>query len=1194
MKTIKEQLKKNLIKPFLPLGFSTLTLVILLYSLSQAAEAKHPASAAQTLQEKSSSISLDAQLGVPVCEQSHNRALNPSFEIDIQEPPDQPDDWQEDGSCTFSYSDPGPDSDVSARIVGASLDCKLRSPTYGVVVRADRLRHYDYSARIKTNLLAGQAFLRIRFLNEGGVTVRISDTVPVTDTQNAWVKTNGSVQVPNDAEYVRLETILAGPAQGSAWFDDVFMGLATCLDVSKSDDPDPVAPGGMLTYTIVYSNVGREKATKGEVIESYDNDVRFVWAYPSPVISPTTWDIPDVPPGGSGMITVVVQVKGDTRKSWLFNRVYVRSDETVGAVSTVITTAVTVSVNCKIDLDLPVVKKLGKPGYPTNYDDLALENTGACDGEANLAVTSSQSWTVTISPPPTYTLLSGDFREVMVSLNVPPDALSDTVDFAFITATLTCKPPCSETVIKTQTVTTTVGLAGSVVLTPGHPDGSASPDGQVVYTHALTNAVNFTQTVTLTADSSQGYSVTVTPITKELTPWNSSVVTVTVLVPSNAFSGTVDTTIVTATGTVTGQDTATDITAVRLAGDVTLTPNHPDGNALRGEQVVYTHTLTNDINFTQTITLTVSSSQGYPVTVTPTTTDELAPWDKSTVVTVTVFVPSDTPSDTEDTTVVTATGTITGQDTATNITVVEPRGVTLTPGHSGSASPGEQLVYTHTLTNNTNITQTMTLTASSSWGDTVTEVDPTTTESLAPWSGSRVVTVTVCCVPGDALSGTVYTTVLTATGMVTGQDTVTNVTTVGLVGHITLTPNHSGSTLPGKQIIYTHTLTNNVNFTQTVTLTASLSQGHTVTVTPTTTDELTPQDKSTVVTVTVLVSRNASAGTVYTTVITATGTVTGQDTATDVTTVLVPSPPSVTISGTTTGKINMTDTFTANVNASTAMLPINYTWSPTPTKGQGNPIATYTWYTVGAKIITVTATNDVGPGTDTHTIMVELHTVYLPLILRNWPPPPTLNPITPPNANTSYTVSWDTDYIAATYTLQEATNNTFSDAKTIYPNTATSYTITSRCIKQYYYRVMAYSNLGRSDWSNTESVQVRWECEPNNTLSSATGPIISDVSDLTYYGTFPGQGDMSDYFYFELDASRSIELWLTNIQNEHDYDLYLRRANGSVIEKSKKAGNANEHILPTNLSRGLYYIQVHNYGESGNTEPYHLQVIFKQ
>jgi hypothetical protein len=220
--------------------------------------------------------------------------------------------------------------------------------------------------------------------------------------------------------------------------------------------------------------------------------------------------------------------------------------------------------------------------------------------------------------------------------------------------------------------------------------------------------------------------------------------------------------------------------------------------------------------------------------------------------------------------------------------------------------------------------------------------------------------------------------------------------------------------------------------------------------------------------------------------------------------------------------------------------------------------------------------------------------ICLPLILRNWPPPldtPVLQAIDNPGGDGDYTVNWSAVSMADTYILQEATKSSFSDAVTVYTGPATHKDITGRGAARYYYRVQASSASSSSPWSNPRWVDVLWEAEPNdNGQTEANGPIVSG---LTYYGLFPVEADIKDYFYFDLLVARPVELWLTNIPSGHDYDLVLRRMNLTEIARSDNNGNADEHILSDVLQTGRYLVQVYRQSKSGSQQEYHLRVVYE-
>jgi parallel beta-helix repeat protein len=74
----------------------------------------------------------------------------------------------------------------------------------------------------------------------------------------------------------------------------VTVGYAPLLSIEKSDDPDPVQPGGRLNYSIIVNNVGYIATTNVRVIETYDVSVTYESAIPVPSEGNGTWIFPSV------------------------------------------------------------------------------------------------------------------------------------------------------------------------------------------------------------------------------------------------------------------------------------------------------------------------------------------------------------------------------------------------------------------------------------------------------------------------------------------------------------------------------------------------------------------------------------------------------------------------------------------------------------------------------------------------------------------------------------------------------------------------------------------------------------------------------------------------------------------------------------------------------------------------------------
>ncbi len=98
-------------------------------------------------------------------------------------------------------------------------------------------------------------------------------------------------------------------------------------------------------------------------------------------------------------------------------------------------------------------------------------------------------------------------------------------------------------------------------------------------------------------------------------------------------------------------------------------------------------------------------------------------------------------------------------------------------------------------------------------------------------------------------------------------------------------------------------------------------------------------------------------------------------------------PASVAVTGAGVVRVNVPQTYLANVNPKTTTLPITYVWqatdqSPITTTGGLSSSETFTWTTVGLKAVLVTASNVGGLGGGELLLVLVGRPVFLPLVLR--------------------------------------------------------------------------------------------------------------------------------------------------------------------------------------------------------------------
>jgi uncharacterized repeat protein (TIGR01451 family) len=237
--------------------------------------------------------------------------------------------------------------------------------------------------------------------------------------------------------------------------------------------------------------------------------------------------------------------------------------------------------------------------------------------------------------------------------------------------------------------------------------------------------------------------------------------------------------------------------------------------------------------------------------------------------------------------------------------------------------------------------------------------------------------------------------------------------------------------------------------------------------------------------------------------------------------------------------------------------------------------------------------------------------IYLPLVLRYWPPippRPEIDPIYNPDDDGNYIVKWsactNTQSSTVTYFLHEdqRCDCDLIDPTEIYPGTSTSYTVNDQRMGYYCYSVKACNSWGCSGWSNEECVDVLWEHQwehlggnDNGSSRRPDGPLCSGKS---YHGYPYGhnQGDEWDWFKICLDTGGSIEIDLTNFSKDiHDVQFSLLDQDQTTRRDYKHVWDPhpNDHYyLRYTGFAGEYFIGISP--EKGTDIPYTLMATFPQ
>jgi hypothetical protein len=144
--------------------------------------------------------------------------------------------------------------------------------------------------------------------------------------------------------------------------------------------------------------------------------------------------------------------------------------------------------------------------------------------------------------------------------------------------------------------------------------GISFPLSAAVYTHTLTN-LGAVGSYTVTARSSNGWVVNLNPpLTVTLGLSQSAVITAAISIPSGILSGTIETTVISATSWTDPLVSAyvTDTTVIGHAPGVALAPNRST-NAAPDTVITYLHTLTNTGNAADIFDLSHHTTQGWTI-----------------------------------------------------------------------------------------------------------------------------------------------------------------------------------------------------------------------------------------------------------------------------------------------------------------------------------------------------------------------------------------------------------------------------------------------------------------------------------------------------------------------------------------------------------------------------------------------------
>ncbi len=489
------------------------------------------------------------------------------------------------------------------------------------------------------------------------------------------------------------------------------------LEVTKTDTPDPVQPGGALTYTVTVTNTGTAEATTVMVTETYPGEFTPASAMldGAPIMAGpgNTFALGSIAPGDQAVLEIVGAVSNMAANgATLTNSVLVTSPDATDASTsenTTVSTSTTQLELTKADSVDPVV-----PGGTVIYS-VRVENTGTQDA-TNVVVTETYPAEFTTAsatldgapimagPGNTFDLGSiapgvANAKTLLITGTVDAAALDGVVLNNSATATADNAPDA--TISETTTVTApTLTVAKTDSVDP------VSPGGALTYTVTVSNtgtadATNVVLTETYPAEFTFG-SATPAPTTGNnvfslggLAVGASTVVTINGTVVASTPDTTVLSNAVTAAADNAPDATTTETTTV-TAPVLTVTKTDSVDPVIPGGALTYTVTVSNTGTDAAT---NVVVAEAYPAEFTfgsatpaPTTGDNVfalgaLAGGASTVVTINGTVDASTPDTTALSNAVTTSADNAPDATTTETTTVNrPSTETTVPTATGTGS----------------------------------------------------------------------------------------------------------------------------------------------------------------------------------------------------------------------------------------------------------------------------------------------------------------------------------------------------------------------------------------------------------------------------------------------------------------------------------------------------------------------------
>jgi uncharacterized repeat protein (TIGR01451 family) len=185
------------------------------------------------------------------------------------------------------------------------------------------------------------------------------ETITLSEDNPSGYVSTGAI-AGNDAARIDEDTLTVGPLSGGMTSEGNLFGdvLPADLEVVKSGNPDEVAAGTTLTYTLVFTNHGPSYAQSVYITDELPSEVAFgaVIDQPPSLSGPTqtngmlTWFTPELAAGASGTIVLAVSVDADAIQGTMLTNTASIAGDTPDTVPVNDTATLITPVTSEVDL----------------------------------------------------------------------------------------------------------------------------------------------------------------------------------------------------------------------------------------------------------------------------------------------------------------------------------------------------------------------------------------------------------------------------------------------------------------------------------------------------------------------------------------------------------------------------------------------------------------------------------------------------------------------------------------------------------------------------------------------------------------------------------------------------------------------------------------------------------------------------